>query len=106
MAGNTRPPSTIQRPGAIRDPQPGRRNTIRNSTSTSANKIAEPASITHHSPAIDAAEGPDGASVDKGPAQPLSAASGARVVSGASGARVANGNAVLNRPWTRLRKKL
>ena len=41
---------------------------------TSAKSTAAPASITHHSVAIDAAAGPEGSSVDSGPLQPASAA--------------------------------
>ena len=40
---------------------------------TSAKRAAEPASITHHSVAIDAAAGPEGSSVDSGPLQPARA---------------------------------
>jgi hypothetical protein len=40
---------------------------------TSAKRAAEPASITHHSVAIEAAAGPEGSSVDSGPLQPARA---------------------------------
>ena len=64
----TRPPSTIQRCGDTPEPQPGRRITSAKRTITSTKSTAEPASITHHSVAIDAAAGPEGSSVDSGPA--------------------------------------
>ena len=72
-AGRTRPPSTIQRAGDTPEPQPGRRITITKRTMTSAKRAAEPASITHHSVAIEAAAGPEGSSVDRGASQPASA---------------------------------
>jgi len=49
---------------------------------TSAKRAAEPASITHHSVAIEAAAGPEGSSVDSGPLQPPSSATTLRVRGG------------------------
>ena len=54
--------------GDTPEPQPGRRITSTNRPMTSAKSTAAPASITHHSVAIDAAAGPEGSSVDSGPA--------------------------------------
>lgn len=55
-----------------------------------AKMIAEPASITHHKVAMEAAAGPAGSSVDKGPAQPASIAA----ASAASAARWTGGSAL------------
>ena len=69
-AGRANPPSTIQRVGDTLEPQPGRLITSRNKPITSANSTQAPASITHHSVAMDPAAGPDGDSVDSDPLQP------------------------------------
>src|SRR6516162_803767 len=73
-AGRTRPPSTIQRAGGTREPQPGRRITSTKRTKTNAKRAAAPAAITHHKVAIEAAAGPAGSSADSGPLQPDSVA--------------------------------
>ena len=76
-AGKASPPSTIQRVGDTLEPQPGRLTTSRNKAITSTNSTQAPASITHHSVAMEPAAGPDGDSVDSDPLQPLAAATSA-----------------------------
>ena len=76
---STSPPSTIQRCGGTDAPQPGRRNASAKRPMTSAKSTIAPASITHHSVAIDAAAGPEGSSVDSGPVQPARAATAPRL---------------------------
>ena len=69
IPGRQRPPSTIQRAGDAREPQPGRRITNANRIMTSAKRPAAATNITHHRVAIEADAGPAGSSVDSGPVQ-------------------------------------
>ncbi len=57
-----------------RSPSPAAGSPARTGSSPARTARRQPASITHHSVAIEAAAGPEGSSVDSGPLQPASAA--------------------------------